>query len=546
MSCANIGGPNYGNPTSLLPIATGRSEKSGPEQSRAEQGGCRKCGGCEGDNRCGRQTVSIQRSTPASGSALLDAPEHVLSTLEKDGSRRWLWPKLSPGRFWQRRRIVGYALIAFFVTLPHLRYAGKPPLLLDIPARQLTVMGHTFLPTDTVLLALAMLGTFFTIIAATTLTGRVWCGWACPQTVYTEFLFRPIDRLFEGTRGKGGKPRRQVTGGLAVARFVIYLVLSMALAHTFLSYFVGTDRLATWITSRPTKHPIAFAVMIFTTVAMLYDFLFFREQLCLIACPYGRFQSVMLDRKSLIVGYDELRGEPRGRLKKAKPSETQDDSAKANGSAKTGDCIDCKLCVMVCPTGIDIRNGLQMECINCTQCIDACDSVMDKIGKPRGLIRYSSQDGLTGQPSSKLRPRMLLYPTLIGVVLAAFLLVLSTKSTFDATILRGQGNPYTFLEAGRLQNSLRLRLVNRSGKLQEYQISVVKPEGLSVEVMLPDRLKMQPGESYLLPLSVTFPSKLPGPANSAGQGGPNKAIILITDSDNQSREVSFNLLGPKQ
>lgn len=504
----------------------------GVPNKTAEQGSCRKCASCSKDEDQGCQNQSAKpRTVKSPGGAMLDSPEHVLSTLEKDGSRRWLWPRLAKGRFWHRRRWFGYALIAFFVTLPHLRFAGKPPLLLDIPARQLIVMGNTFLPTDTLLLAFGVMGVFLSIMAMTTLTGRVWCGWACPQTVYMEYLFRPIDRLFEGTKGHGGKPRRSVEGVLAVARFAIYLVLAMALAHTFLSYFVGTDRLATWIRSSPTQHPLAFFVMIATTVAMLFDFMFFREQLCLIACPYGRFQSVMLDRKSLVVGYDVNRGEPRGRLQKQKQAE----------ALAKGDCIDCKLCVAVCPTGIDIRDGLQMECINCTQCIDACDSVMDKIGKPKGLIRYSSQDGLTGVPSSKIRPRMLLYPTLLAVVGSAFLFVLSTKSSFDASMLRGAGNPYTSIGIGKLQNSLKLRLVNRSGKPQTYQLAITQPESAMLEVMEPEKLVMKPGQSNLIPLSVSFPASL-----TAGQGGRTVATLTVTDSENRTKELDCQLLGPKQ
>jgi len=493
------------------------------------------CAALNTANGLGLVTISLITGNPSKeqGGVMLDAPDHVLSTLEKDGSRRWLWPRLSTGKHWHRRRWFGYSLIAFFVTLPHLRYAGKPPLLLDIPARQLVVMGNTFLPTDTLLLAFGVLGVFLSIMAMTTLTGRVWCGWACPQTVYLEFLFRPIDRFFEATTGYGGKPRRAVKGALTVARFAIYLLLSMALAHTFLSYFVGTDRLAAWIRSSPVQHPLAFFVMIATTVAMMFDFMFFREQLCLIACPYGRFQSVMLDRKSLIVGYDVVRGEPRGRLQKQNQEPPLTPS--------NGDCIDCKLCVAVCPTGIDIREGLQMECINCTQCIDACDSVMEKIDKPKGLIRYSSQDGLTGVPSAKIRPRMLLYPTLLAVVTTAFLFTLFTKSSFDVSMLRGAGNPYTTIGIGKLQNSLKLRLVNRSGRPQIYQLAVLQPESLELEVLAPDKLVMQPGQSHLIPLSLSFPASL-----TAGQGGRVVAKLKITDSENRSEELDCQLLGPKQ
>jgi len=259
------------------------------------------------------------------------------------------------------------------VTLPHLRIGGKPIILLDIAAREFTFFRHTFYPTDTPLVTLLMLTVFFTVMFFTAVGGRLWRGWGCPQTVYLEFLFRPIDRLFAGTRGKGGTSKRSVNAFLQGARLMVYLACSLFLAHTFLSYFIGTEQLSKWMQLSPLKHPQTFGVMAVATAGLMYNFLFFREQLCMVACPYGRFQSVMLDRKSLIVTYDIHRGEPRH---------------KGRSLAGTGgDCIDCGHCTAVCPTGIDIRNGLQMECIHCTQCIDVCNDVMERIKKPLGLTR---------------------------------------------------------------------------------------------------------------------------------------------------------------
>ena len=473
------------------------------------------------------------------GSPLLDSPEHVLSTLEKDGSRRWLWPRLSKGKFWNRRRWIGYALIAFFVALPHVRVGGKPALLLDITHRQLIIVGHTYLPTDTLLLAFGIVSIFLVIMLTTALSGRIWCGWGCPQTVYMEFLFRPIDRWFENTSGRGGAPRRKVTGPLAVVRYAIYLVLSMALAHTFLSYFVGTDQLAYWLRSSPAKHPLAFFVMTGTTVAMMFDFLFFREQLCLIACPYGRFQSVMLDRFSLIVGYDVKRGEPRGKLRKSLPIVDR-------SMPVAGDCVDCKQCVVVCPTGIDIREGLQMECINCTQCIDACDAVMEKIGKPKGLIRYSSQAALGtcfkngGRSSRAVRPRTILYAVLLLIVGTAFCYKVVNQSAFDAVVMRGSGNPYTSIGVGRVYNSLKLRLVNRSSEPQRYQIVISSPQDVVIDVMQPEKLSLAAGDNHLLVLTAEFPASL------TKLNGSTTATMLITDDAGRTRNLDFQLLGPKQ
>ncbi|QDT09553.1 cytochrome c oxidase accessory protein CcoG [Planctomycetes bacterium K23_9] len=468
-------------------------------------------------------------NNPSSGranEALLETPDHVLSTLEKDGSRRWLRPKLSTGHWWKRRRVVAYVLMAVFVAVPHLRVNGKPLVLLDIAARKFTVLGKTFLPTDTVVLAFLMLSVFITIVLVTAVAGRAWCGWACPQTVYMEFLFRPIDRFFEGTVGKGGKPKKKAAIW-QVARVAVYLVLSMFLAHTFLAYFVGTERLAVWVRSSPLTHPMAFLVMAGTTAAMMFDFLYFREQMCLIACPYGRFQSVMLDEQSMIVGYDPVRGEPRIKGKRVE------------GDNK-GDCVDCHQCVVVCPTGIDIREGLQMECINCTQCIDACDSVMDRVGKPRGLIRYSSQDAIARKPKKLFRGRTIIYPILLIGVLSAFGLAIRSKSSFDARLIRGRGAPFTMMQSRQIMNSFNMRLVNRTDDEQQYVISVASPEGASLEVVDDEGLTLDGGMTALVPISIRFPNTL------TNQGGKSEAVLRIKDGSDNERLVNFKLLGPRQ
>ncbi|MEM8670622.1 MAG: cytochrome c oxidase accessory protein CcoG [Planctomycetota bacterium] len=453
--------------------------------------------------------------------SLLDAPEQVLSTMEQDGTRRWMFPRLSKGRLWYHRRYVAYFLIVFFVLLPHLRIGQKPVILLDVASREFIFFGHTFLPTDTLLLAFFMLGVFLTIVLATALVGRVWCGWACPQTVYMEFLFRPIDRLFEGTSGKGGKPRRQLTGWQATARFAIYFVLCSLLAHTFLAYFVGTEQLARWVRQSPLEHPTSFLVMGATTGLMMFDFMFFREQLCLIACPYGRFQSVMLDRQSLIVAYDENRGEPRQKGRRG------------------GDCIDCKQCVVVCPTGIDIRNGLQLECINCAQCIDACNSVMDRIDKPKGLIRYSSQDALEGKKNGMLRVRTIAYPLLLCAVAAGFLVVLSTKFAFDARITRGRGNPFQYTSPGIITNNFSIRLTNRIDEPREYTIKIKEPVGAKIIGLSDETVRLDGNGEERIPIVVELRATL------LGTNGQVDGIIEIADDIGNQDELEMKIVGPR-
>ncbi len=465
--------------------------------------------------------------------ALLEAPQHASSTLEQDGSRRWIHPKLSMGQWWKRRRVIAYLLMIVFVAIPHLRIGGKPAILLDITARKFTVLGKTFLPTDTMLLALLVLSGFFTIVLLTAITGRAWCGWACPQTVYMEFLFRPIDRFFGGTTGKGGKAKANRHPMMSVLRIIVYVILCAFLAHTFLAYFVSTERLAAWVRSSPGEHPVAFLVMAGTTIAMLFNFLYFREQMCLIACPYGRFQSVMLDRQSLIVAYDPVRGEPR-----VKGKRKADDTA--------GDCVDCNQCVVVCPTGIDIRQGLQMECINCTQCIDACDSVMNRVGLPQGLIRFSSQDAIDRKPTKIARGRTIIYPLILTAILGALGYALVIKSGFDARVVRGKGAPFTKAGNQQVSNSFNVRLVNRQDEPKTFSIGAARTKmvatqesEIQLQVIDPDLLKLKAGQSVLVPVSVQFPAAL-----TLGDG--NEPIdVIVTDDQGQEKRVLVRVLGPR-
>jgi cytochrome c oxidase accessory protein FixG len=455
-----------------------------------------------------------------------EARERVLPTLNRDGSRRWLLPKLSPGRFWKRRRALAWVLIAVFTLIPYIRMNGKPLILLDIAHRRFTLFGATFLPTDTMLLMLLLVGIFLAIFLLTAVYGRVWCGWACPQTIYMEFLYRPIERLIEGGRGA----QLRATGKLSVRQVVkhaVFVLLSMFLAHTFLAYFVGIGALRHWITRSPLEHPLAFVVMAGTTLLMLLDFGWFREQVCLVACPYGRFQSVLLDRRSLIVGYDTRRGEPRGILR-----------LRRNGSGRWGDCIDCGACVVTCPTGIDIRDGLQMECIHCTQCMDACDAVMARIGRPLGLIRYSSKDELAGQPRRVLRPRILLYPLLLVLVWGGFGLALARREPVDVTVLRGLGVPFSVLPSGEVSDQIRIKIVNRRNTDQRYRIELAGAEGL--KLVAPDNpLPVAAGKTETTTVFIVA-------ARDVFDDGKRDIRFRISDDAGFSTSVPYRVLGPKE
>lgn len=455
-------------------------------------------------------------------------PPSVLSTLNADGSRRWILPRPSIGRFFHRRRIVAYLLILIFTAIPYISLNGKPLILLDLSTRHFHIFGQTFLPTDTLMLALLVLSVFLTIFLLTALFGRVWCGWACPQTVYLEFVYRPIERLFEGTPGRARKGWFVGSPLARALKYLCYLAISCYLAHTFLAYFVGVEQLRHWITRSPAEHPVSFGIMAVVTALMMFDFTFFREQTCLVACPYGRFQSVLLDRNSLIVSYDRGRGEPRGKR------------AKAAGIPLPvlGDCIDCRMCVATCPTGIDIRNGLQMECVHCTQCIDACDSVMDKIGKPLGLVRYSSQAALAGEKKNGLRPRLVLYPALLTFVLSGLIYLLTHQSPLNVTILRTRGGLFSMNDAGDMVgNQVKVKVVNRTDAPAPITIAAAGVAGARVKLDESDDVVLQPGEMRTVPVLVEAPI-------GAFENGKCDINIVVRGVNDFSKSTPYRLVGP--
>ncbi len=481
----------------------------------------------------------------ASIPGIVQAPAPVLSTLNRDGSRCTLHPRVSPGRFHAARRAVGYALIALFVSLPYLELGGKPAILLDLLRREFTFFGATFRPADGYILMLFGLTVALAVVLVTTLAGRVWCGWGCPQTIYLEWVFRPIERLFEGSPSasrhldaRGGRSWRRV------AKWLVYAVLAFALAHTFLSYFVGASTVASWVRSSPAVHPVGFGVVLTVTALMFGDFAYFREQTCVVACPYGRLQSVMLDEHSLIVGYDERRGEPRGKApggKRARSlvvlSGAAPMPAPAAPAQPAGDCVDCRACVTTCPTGIDIRQGLQMECIGCAQCIDACDPIMDRLERPRGLIRYTSKAELAGRVREVWRARTVIYPALLLVVAVLFVGQVRARTEADVWLLRSDGDPFTLLADGTVSTPVRIKIENRAGAARTYTVRVLD---------VPDARVIDPRGSYplaagaatVVPLFVLSP-------RARFAHGRHPARVVVADDLGWHTTLELTLLGPE-
>jgi cytochrome c oxidase accessory protein FixG len=451
------------------------------------------------------------------------APEPVLPTLNADGTRRRIRPKLYPGPRLTARQRVAWALMALFALLPWIELGGKPLVLLDVPRREFTLFGATFLPTDGMLLMLLLLSIFVGIFGLTALVGRGWCGWACPQTVYMEFLFRPIERWFEGRPADQRKLDAAGPNLRRLAKNGVFLLLSLLLANVFLSYFVGAKTLLHWMSQPPFEHWTPFLVVAATTGLVFFDFAVFREQMCTVACPYARIQSVLLDRSSLIVGYDRPRGEPRG---KGKPQPGR------------GDCIDCGACVVTCPTGIDIRDGLQLECIACAQCADACDTIMLKIGKPAGLIRYGSQSMLeTHEPSRVFRPRVVVYALLFGVMLTALVAFGANRSPAEVTVLRGIGAPFV-VDAGRVTGELRIKVHHRGSERARYYLELLDPG--PVALIAPENpLEIAAGAQRTTAVFAVAPV-------SAFHAGRREIALRVSDGHGFSVDVPYRLLGPAE
>lgn len=450
-----------------------------------------------------------------------------LATVTKEGKRKWIYPKKPSGRFYNARTIVSIFLILFLVIAPFIKVNGHPMLLFDFPNRNFILFSIPFGPHDFHLFVLAIIALTIFIILFTAIFGRVFCGWACPQTIFMEMVFRKIEYWIEGDYKEQIKLKQAPWTSSKIfkktLKHVIFFLFAFFISNIFLSYIIGMDELIKIVTAPPSAHLTGFISMLVFSGVFYWIFSYFREQVCTIVCPYGRLQGVLLDQDSIVIAYDHVRGEPRGKFKKNELRENK------------GDCIDCHLCVDVCPTGIDIRNGIQLECVNCTACIDACDAVMDKINKPRGLIRYDSLRGIEKKESFRFTPRMVLYSTLLVIILSVLSYLLITRSDFSINILRTPGLLYQAQPDDKFSNIYDLNIINKT--FNSAYIGL-KLKDINGELkLLGQEIKLKPQEKldtkFLLILPRTSIIKMNTPVT-----------ILVYSNDKLLKEVKTSFLGP--
>lgn len=376
-----------------------------------------------------------------------------VATINKEGKRNWIFPKKPAGRYYNARKIVAAICVAGLAIGPFLRWNGDPMFLFNILERKFIIFGITFWPQDFHLFVLALITFFVFIVLFTVIFGRVWCGWTCPQTVFMEMIFRPIEYLIDGDSTQQRKlsqgPWTREKIAKRALKYSIFAVIAFGIGNLVMAYMVGTDELQKLVTEGPSAHYGKFSFVFIFSAIFFFIFAYMREQACIVICPYGRLQGVLLDKDSMVVAYDFVRGEPRGKISKGQ-------------ERKNGDCVSCNMCVAVCPTGIDIRNGTQLECVNCTACIDACDHVMDKVGFPRGLVRFASHSGIVEKVKLRITPRIIAYSVVLVVLMTVLVSLLAIRSDVEATVLRARGQLYTLTEDKMIANLYNYQVVNKT------------------------------------------------------------------------------------
>lgn len=465
------------------------------------------------------------------GEEIIDEEEYRdrISTVNEKGKRIWIYPKKPKGAWFNRRKIVSYILLIFLFGAPHVYINGHQSLLFNVIERKFVIFGKVFWPQDLYLFAIALIIGVVFIILFTIIYGRLFCGWVCPQTIFMEMVFRRIEYWIEGDWTHQKKlndgPWNFSKIGKKTLKHGIFWIISFLIANTFLAYIIGSKELWEIQTNPISEHVGGFiSIVIFSTVFYLV-FSQLREQVCTTICPYGRLQGVLLDQNSMVVAYDYVRGEERGKFKKGED----------RPAAGKGDCISCNQCVHVCPTGIDIRNGTQLECVNCTACIDACDHMMDGVGLERGLIRFVSENGIKNRTQFQWTGRVKAYTLLLLTLISLLVVLLVTRKDFETTILRQRGSTYQMSGDGTISNIFEINLTNKTQT--DFQISL-KTDNPSAKIQLVVKDLKLPQEAEL---KERFIINLP---ISEVQKGKEVIDVIILGNGKEIERVPVKFIGP--
>tara|TARA_R110000823_G_scaffold315691_1_gene450044 strand:- start:18617 stop:20038 length:1422 start_codon:yes stop_codon:yes gene_type:complete len=458
-----------------------------------------------------------------------------IGTIDEEGKRSWVYPKKPSGKFYEYRKYVSYFLLIFLFGAPFIKINGNQFLLFNFLERRFNIFGFPFWPQDFHLFVISMLIGVVFIILFTVAFGRIFCGWICPQTIFLEMVFRRIEYAIEGDRGKQIRLDKQVWNAEKIKKkglkWFIFFIISFLIANIFLAYIIGSDKLLEYILEGPTENWNTLISLTIFTGVFYFVFAWFREQVCIIACPYGRLQGVLLDNKSIVVAYDHKRGEKEEGRAKFKKNEDREASGK-------GDCIDCFQCVHVCPTGIDIRNGTQLECVNCTACIDACDSIMEAVNLPQGLIRYASEENIEKKTKFKFTSRLKGYTAVLFILIGVLAGMLFLRNDVEARVLRLPGQLYEHKDNNMISNVFTFKLINKTTEdVDSVHFKLLSHKGT---------IKLVTHDEFQVPKQGLAEGTLFIEINgSALTGDKDKVKIGVYSGDKLMETTTATFLGPR-
>lgn len=421
-----------------------------------------------------------------------------IGTMEQSGKRKWVFPRKPKGKYTNYRNIVSYLLLVIYFAIPFIKINGNPLLLFNVIDREFFIFGQPFYPQDFFILTLGAIASLIFIIVFTIAFGRIFCGWICPQTIFLEMIFRKIEYAIDGDRNKQMKLANQEWNSEKIMKrslkWSIYILISLIITHFMFMYIVGYEEVINIISQGPFENLTNFVVMILFTAAFYFVFAWFREQVCTLVCPYGRLQGVLIDKDTINVFYDFKRGENRSKWRKG-----EDRTA-----AGKGDCIDCNQCVVVCPTGIDIRDGQQLECVNCTACIDACDEVMEKVGLPKGLIRYASENEIENRTGFKFTGRMKGFSLILVLLVGLLGFLLYNRGDMEAKFIKPAGSTF-FVRDGKISNTYNYTFLNKTNDKKTVTIKVISPDHAEVTYSVSSKIVIERDKISKGTINISFP-----------------------------------------